>query len=195
VLGAIGLSSTKLDFFGHPSRHPLAEGYFSQCSIRYGDYDAKLGVFPDMPEFSHFSGENLRTESPDGPRDAVEEHMREHGAEFVVAVQLCTDLERMPVEDASVVWPEDESRYHPVARLTLPPQPAFDAERAKMIDDEMLFCRAHSLAAHRPLGSIMRARLRAYEVLARQRRELNGSPVGEPRTLRVAADGDAATGR
>ena len=31
VLGAIGLPSAKLDFLGHPSRHPSAEADFSQC--------------------------------------------------------------------------------------------------------------------------------------------------------------------
>ena len=59
----------------------------------------------------------------------------------------------------------------------------------------MSFCPSHGLAARRPLGSIMRVRLRAYEVLGRKRRELNGCPVGELRTLRAAVAGDAETGR
>jgi len=195
VLGAIGLPSAKLDLFGHPPRHPLAEAYFSQCSVRYGDYIAKLAVFPDEPELSDVAGEDLRIDSRDGVRDAVDEHMREHDATFVVAVQLCTDLQRMPVEDASVVWAEDESPYRPVARLSLPTQSAYDAERGRTIDDGMSFCPAHNLAAHRPLGSIMRARFRAYEVLGRKRRELNGCPVEEPRTVRAGAAGAAGTGR
>ena len=33
---------------------------------------------------------------------------------------------------------------------------------------------------HRPLGSIMRARLRAYEALSRFRREMNARPRVEP---------------
>ena len=98
-------------------------------------------------------------------------------AEYLIAIQLCTDLERMPVENATVEWPEDESPYQPVARLILPPQEAFSRERAEVIDENLSFCPAHSLAAHRPLGSIMRARMKAYEVMGTARRRENGRPV------------------
>ncbi len=36
-------------------------------------------------------------------------------------MQLCTDLDAMPVEDASVVWPEDKSPHVAVARITVKP--------------------------------------------------------------------------
>ena len=181
ALNAVGLNSAKLDFYGHPPRHPLAEAYYSQCAFRYGDYIAKLAVIPDMPELRRLAEEELRVEDENGLRNAVAEYLRDRPAEFVVAVQLCTDLDRMPIEDASVEWPEDESPYRPVARLILPPQPAHDAERESSIDEDMSFCPAHSLTAHRPLGSIMRARMHAYEALGRKRREINGRPVREPR--------------
>src|SRR3954447_2144511 len=47
ALNAVGLDSATLDFYGHPPLHPLGEAYYSQCPMRYGDYIAKLGVFPD----------------------------------------------------------------------------------------------------------------------------------------------------
>ena len=172
----MGLNSAKLDFYGHPPRHPLAEAYYSQCAFRYGDYIAKLAVIPDMPELRRLAEEELHLEDENGLRNAVASYLRDHLAEYVVAIQLCTDLDRMPVEDASAVWSEDDSPYRPVARLMLPPQPAHDAARERRIDEDMAFCPAHSLAAHRPLGSIMRARMHAYEVLGRKRRELNGCP-------------------
>ena len=181
ALNAVGLNSAKLDFYGHPPRHPLAEAYYSQCAFRYGDYIAKLAVIPDMPELRRLAEEELHLEDENGLRNAVAEYLRDRPAEFVVAVQLCTDLDRMPVEDASTEWPEDESPYRPVARLVLPPQPAHDAERESSIDEAMSFCPSHSLTAHRPLGSIMRARIHAYEVLGRKRREINGRPIVEPR--------------
>ena len=180
ALNAVGLDSAKLDFYGHPFRHPLSEAYYSQCAFRYGDHVAKLAVWPDTAELRRLREQELRPAGENGIRTAVVDHFRQHGAEFVVGIQLCTDLRRMPVEDASVEWPEDESPYRPVARLVLPPQAAFDAEREREIDEDLSFCPAHSLAAHRPLGSIMRARMRAYEELGRKRRELNGRPAGEP---------------
>lgn len=192
ALNAVGLNSAKLDFYGHPRRHPLSEAYYSQCPFRYGAHIAKLAVIPDLPELLRLAGEEIRLDDENGLRTLVSEYFRDHSAEFIVAVQLCTDLDRMPVEDASAEWPESESPYRPVARLILPPQPAYDAERRSAVDENLSFCPSHSLAAHRPLGSIMRARMHAYEVLGRQRREINGRPTGEPRGQAARPAGPSA---
>lgn len=183
ALHAVGLDSANLDFYGHPFLHPLAEPYYSQCPMRYGDYIAKLGVFPDHAALRALIGQKLDLQDEDGLRTAVRAFFRDHPAEFVIGIQLCTDLERMPVENANREWPEDESPYRPVARLVLPPQDAFNAARASFVDEDLAFCPSHSLAAHRPLGSIMRARMKAYEVLGRARREENGRPAREPREM------------
>jgi hypothetical protein len=103
--------------------------------------------------------------------------------EVEVGIQLCTNLEAMPVENAHTQWPEDESPYQPVARLLLPAQDAYSPARQAYVDEALSFCPAHSLAAHSPLGSIMRARLKAYELMSRLRREQNGVPVREPRSI------------
>lgn len=181
VLGAAGLNRAKLDFFGHPPRHSLKGACCSQCTFGYGDYIAKLAVIPDMPELRRLDEEELHLEDENGLRNAVAESLRDHPADFVVAVQHCTGLDRMPVKDAGAEWPEEEGPCHPVARLVLPPQPARDAERESNIDEAISFCPSHSPAAHRPLGSITRARMHAYEVLGRKRREINELPTVEPR--------------
>lgn len=180
ALHAVGLGSANLDFYGHPRLHPLVEPYFSQAPIRYGDYIAKLGVYPDTRALSALAQRDLPLDDEDALRTAVAKWFASNPAEFRVAVQLCTGLERMPVENASVEWPEDESPYRTVGRLVLPPQPAWDETRREAIDEDLLFCPAHSLAAHRPLGSIMRARMHAYEVLGNRRREVNGRTRQEP---------------
>jgi hypothetical protein len=46
LLHAFGTESPKADFFGHPFSHPMAEPYYSQAPIRFGDHVAKLGAFP-----------------------------------------------------------------------------------------------------------------------------------------------------
>jgi cytochrome c553 len=59
------------------------------------------------------------------------------------------------VENASVEWPEDQSPFHVVGRLTLQPKSALpDAECAAWFIDVTKF----ALPEHRPLGSINRAR-------------------------------------
>lgn len=180
ALNAVGLDSANLDFYGHPALHPLGESYFSQTAMRYGDHVAKLGVFPDTRALQALIGRTLDLRDRDGLRGAVVEFFRANPAEYVVGIQLCTSLERMPVEDASVEWPEDESPYRPVARLVLPAQDAYAPELVDLVDESLSFCPAHSLEAHRPLGSINRARMHVYEVLGRARREANGRPLREP---------------
>ncbi len=87
------------------------------------------------------------SDDPDAFRTALVGFMRTQGAEFGLRVQLCTDLDRMPVEDAAVTWPEDESPYAAVARLTLPPRDAYSPARQTYFDGVLAFRPAHSLAA------------------------------------------------
>jgi hypothetical protein len=44
------------------------------------------------------------------------------------------------------------------------------------------------LEAHRPLGSLMRARLRTYAALSACRHERNGTPEREPRSMDEVPD-------
>ena len=54
-------------------------------------------------------------------------------------VQLCTDPESMPVETASIPWPEDKGPYDAVARLHLPAQNAYSPARQDYFDRVLLF--------------------------------------------------------
>ena len=181
-LHAAGADSAMLDFFGHSRVHPLAEAYFTQAPIRYGDYLAKLAVVPVASAQRALAGTSIDLDDPNGLRTATVGYLREHDAEFDVRVQLCTNLDTMPVEDASVEWPEDESPYRTVARLRLPRQEAYSTARRAFVDG-LSFCVSHSLAAHRPLGSVMRARLSAYPAMSRLRRETNNIPLREPTSI------------
>jgi len=103
--------------------------------------------------------------------------------EYELRVQLCKDLERMPVEDASIEWSEDLSPYQPVANITLPAQDVYCPARRVYADDRLSFSPWHCIAEHRPLGSIMRVRAKAYETSTRFRHEVNMQPSIEPRDL------------
>ena len=181
VVQALGGDSPTLGFFGHTKRSPLADAYFSQAALRWGGYVAKVGVFPVSPDLVAMVDQTLDTGTDHNAfRTAVVTHMRTHGAEFELRVQLCTGLDKMPVEDASVPWPEDASPYVAVARLVLPPQDAYSAARQAYFDDVLSFQPAHALQAHRPLGSLMRARLATYQALSGYRHEQNHQQQVEP---------------
>ncbi len=182
ALQAIGTESANLDFFGHSRVHPLAEAYFTQVPIRYGAYVAKLAVVPASPAQIALAKTDVDKDDPNRLRTATVNYLRQHDAAFDVKVQLCTDLETMPVENASTEWPETASPYRTVARLLLPKQEAFSPARRQFVDG-LSFCVSHGLEAHRPLGSIMRARLRAYPEMSRLRRSTNGVTLAEPASV------------
>jgi hypothetical protein len=179
-----GESATLKSLGGHPETHPLGETFYSQAPILFGPYMAKVSVAPVTPALTALKDAPVDLkDKPDGLRDAVVDFFATQGGEWDVRIQLCTDLEKMPIEDASVEWPEDLSPYVTVARLRVAAQPAWSEDRARKIDEGMQFNPWHALAAHRPLGSIMRVRKDVYAMSKRFRAERNGVEIAEPRDL------------
>ena len=175
ILHAIGTESPKADFFGHPFSHPLAEPYFSQAAIRFGAYVAKIGAFPISNAQALLKDWQLSPhEDEDGFRHAAVNFFRENEAVYELRAQHWTNAETQPIEDASIDWPIEESAYRTVATLRLPTQDAYSAARQRYFDEEMTFAPSNSLAAHQPLGSVMRARLQVYRALAAFRQHQNG---------------------
>lgn len=183
ALGAVGASSANLDVLGHPRRHPLAESYWSQAPIRWGDHVAKVGAFPRPDQ----AGLALETDGPNALAAAVATCVATNGAEWTLCAQLRTDAETMPVEDARIRWPEEASPYRSIGTLRFQPQDALSAPRVRDVE-ALSFSPAHSLELHRPLGGIMRARLALYTEFGRERRLRAGLPLHEPSGLDVIAD-------
>ena len=184
VLGAVGFPSGKLDFYGHPNVHPLGESHYSQAPIRYGDYVAKLSVTPANPELEALIGQKVDVDDKNALRVVTSDYFKANGAAYDLNVQLALDdRDAFPIEDASVEWPEDQSPYRRVARLTFPPQDSFDPARQDVVDYRVSFSPAHAPAAHRPLGSIMRARMAVYPALQRTRHGENNEAELRPESL------------
>lgn len=185
ALKAVGTDSAKLDFFGDSRIHPLAEAYYSQAPLRYGNYVAKLAVVPVSAAQRALADAHVEVDGgkdPNALRTATVGYLREHDAEFEIRIQLCTDLEKMPVENANKEWSEQDSPYLPVARIRLPQQEAYSEARQQYVE-ALSFSPGHSLEAHRPLGSVMRARLHAYPALSTIRRQGNHEPMQEPTVI------------
>jgi hypothetical protein len=177
-----GQSSTLLTLGGYPEIHPLGDTYYSQAAILFGAYMAKVCMVPVSSSLRDLIKAPVDLKGrPNGLRDAVNDFFRTQTAEWELRVQLCTDLDSMPIEDASKPWPEEQSPYRAVARLIFPPQPAWSEARRQAIDEGMSFNPWHALAAHRPLGAVMRVRKRVYEATSQLRAERNGRPLTEPR--------------
>ena len=185
VLESVGGGSETLKAFGHPETNILGESFFSQVPIRYGDYIAKFSVQPASENLKQLTGRHVEHlgKNYSGLRDEAMKFFETETAEWDLLVQLCTDLEKMPVEDASVKWPEELSPYVPVARIRAAKQNAYSPERRVYVDEKLSFNPWHALAAHRPLGNIMRARFEAYKMSSQFRHSANGREMIEPATI------------
>jgi len=179
ALEAVGGKSAMLSTMGGtPITHPLGDTYYSQVPFRYGDYIAKFSLVPVSPNLTELTGSRVDTSGrPDALREVVRETIIEQGGTWELRVQLNTDLDKMPVEDASVAWDEEASPYRTVGRITVAPQLSLGTDLAGQIDEQSFFSPWHGLAAHRPLGSVNRARRQAYEMSAEFRAKFNGCPM------------------
>lgn len=184
VEAAGGKSPTLISLGGHPETHLLGETFYSATPILFGQYMAKVSVAPISPALTALTNQPLDVNGkPNGLREAVIDFFATQDAEWELRVQLCTDLEAMPIENAKVVWPEALSPYRAVARIVVPRQVGWSAARSQKVDDGFSFTPWHGLAAHRPLGSVNRLRKLAYEMSSQFRAAHNGAPIQEPRSL------------
>lgn len=184
VLNVVGASSALADFFGHPYSHPLADAYFSQVPMRWGEHVAKIAAMPSSVHQDQLRDWRLAPhQDEDGFRHAAVEFFAEHDVVFDLRVQLWANAETQPIEDASVEWPAEDSQYRTVATIRLPRQAAYSPERVRYFDEVMTFRPAHSLEAHRPLGSVMRARLQVYKALSDFRHRENGVTPANTRSI------------
>ena len=149
-----------------PPGHPASYTYFSMVPIRYGQYVAKYRVRPSnaVPESSLRSAAKALLHR-DAMRRLLIASLARQALEFEVQVQLRTSDASMPIEDATVQWPERESPYRTVAHLILPRQDLSRPEDAERFDGRS-FHVWNALLEHRPLGGINRVRRSVYPVSA-----------------------------
>jgi hypothetical protein len=156
--------------------NPLEIQYYSNVPFLLGEGQAvQYSLQPTM---------RGRTRIPVRPaenylRDAMVRVLDDGDWTFDFMVQVQTDPHRMPLEDATVKWPEKLSPYVPVARLRLPRQ-RFDSDAQLAFADVLRYNPWHSLAEHKPLGNSNRTRREMYYALATLRQSMNGVTHLEP---------------
>jgi hypothetical protein len=155
---------------------PLEARYWSCVPFLLGDGQAmKFSVRPCSEQ---------KTKVPWNPpddwlRQSMASKLSRTDVELDFSIQLQTNPRRMPIEDASIEWPERLSPFVSVAQIMIPKQ-QFDSP------DQFIFARRlsynpwHAIAAHRPLGNQNRARREIYFALSRLRQSMNHEPHVEP---------------
>ncbi len=172
---------TTVALFVTPNRPILGETFYSSAPLRYGEYVAKLELVPSSDsvkqlqakEIDAAAGQNAQT-------DGVREFFKTNTAEYELRVQLCTDTDAMPIENATVPWSETASPHRRVATITFPRQDPYSDARREFGDDVLSFNSWRALDVHRPLGSINRLKLRVYKASSQFRHEMNNVAAVEP---------------
>lgn len=112
-------------------------------------------------------------------RERLVADLDEGGARFDFMVQLRTKPKRMPIEDATVRWDEDDAPFRKVAELHVGAQ-RFDVDERRALSERMSFQPWHALAEHKPLGGGQVARGIIYREMADFRRKRRGIEPYEP---------------
>lgn len=165
-----------LDEMAKPVGSVLATDYWSGVPFSFGpDRFVKYKLEP-----------TFRVEPPEtAPVDPtylaadLQTRLKQGEVRFRFAVQFRTNPETMPLDRATVRWSEEESPPQAVAELILPQQNV--TARGQAAYGENLSWNIWRVTEpHRPQGSIADARREVYAASARQRRDVNGVPTGEP---------------
>ncbi len=137
-----------------------AHAFHTGAPISFGTGAAKLGLFPlssaaDAAGAVSGSDEHFL-------RDDLVQRLQNGPLAWSLRAQLFVDDQSTPIEDASVVW---SAPWVELGALTLPKQDP-DSATGKQIAalvETLSFDPWHSIAEHKPLGAIMRARGVAYK--------------------------------
>ncbi len=192
TIGVVGLHSATLEGVGAPAVHILGESFTTVAPLRFGEYVGKVGFAPGSESLKKLTGESIDLgEDYNALEELIKRFFRHETAVWEVKVQLAlapeADAEekdnKFPIEDASKAWPANESPWQTIGRITVEPQQTYSDARELFVDEQISFSPWHALAAHRPLGGIMRSRLKAYEEAAKYRAQRNAHPHVEPRSI------------
>lgn len=162
--------------FTRQLRHPLATTFHSASPYALGDnHVVKYSVEPANP--ARFAKLPISSE-PNYLRTALAESLRDEPIELKFFIHVMSES-MVPVgygsladivENATLSWPALGSIKLQVASIELPRQDPTDAASQETAET-FRFNPWHSLEAHRPLGSLNRARLSAYPASQRYRSE------------------------
>ena len=192
VLKAVHLPSATLEGIGAPATHILGETFFTVAPLRYGSYVAKLSFAPASPNLTRLTGTKVDLDADyNALAELIKHHFRHEDAVWDVRVQfalaeadgLAEKEKHFPIEKADTAWSAELSPWYTVAQITVHAQDSYSDARQLYVDEQLSFSPWHALAAHQPLGGIMRSRLKAYEEARKYRAQRNARAIVEPSSV------------
>lgn len=139
---------------------PFDIRYWSTTPFKLGNSDATAVKYSVTP-CSEYQTKKAIEPGSNQLRAAVKAHLNQTSACFEFGVQKRNKPDAMPIEDASVIWDEDESPFLTVATITINKQ-QFDTPESLADCEKMSFNPWQSLAVHQPLGRMNEVRRETY---------------------------------
>jgi hypothetical protein len=160
--------------------NPLGQRYWSCTPYLLGEGQAMMYSFrPKTQVDTKVPGLPFGKVSFNYLRDNMIKTLNKKDVEFDLLIQVQTDPFLMPIENASVRWPEKLSPFISAATVHIPKQ-KFDSEAQFAFARRLKMNPWHCLPEHRPLGNQNRARLRMYYELSKFRQDMNQTTHLEP---------------
>jgi hypothetical protein len=158
--------------------HPLDITYHSATPYLFGDDLAvKYSLRPRLFCRDSFCANPPDRSDPDYLRKALQESLHpDHGEP--IELELCVHYARdnsLPVEDARADWERHGAAPYPVASIVIRPQNFSTPELLERCE-RIVFNPWNSLLAHKPLGSLNRARFAAYRASVERRSDPKEAP-------------------
>ncbi len=159
--------------YAAPPHSPLWAAYFSNTAYKLGPHNVKF----KMQACESGPAEPVQqSDDPDFLKHTLAQELAAGAACMQLAVQLQDPSKLMPIEDATVLWKEDDSPFIVVAEISILQQ-TFDTPQQQQFCEDLSFSPWNALAAHRPIGALNRARKFVYEASSNYRHQLNGTEV------------------
>ena len=155
----------------------LTATYWAILPFRCGERHVKYRLEPET------APENVPNDATDYLAVDMARRLAQREYRFRFMVQLGKDLDSMPLDRATVEWPESESPFVHVATLILPKQDVCARGQAEY-GQGLAFNIWRVPPEQAPVGSIAQARKVTYAAGARLRHEANGQPLQDPREPR-----------
>ncbi len=171
-----------------PAINSFLYEFYSMGAVRHGDYMAKIRVIPTSETKQKIQEKEVNIESEDWPyRASIIKEIAKNDLTFELQVQLCNDLDKLPINDLTVEWDQELSPFQTVAKITI-----FQQEVPKdgnfEIMENLSFTPFRTIEANSPIGNLQRTRQQAYVTSSTSRHALNHKKKVEPKNLKEAFD-------
>lgn len=154
---------------------PLSAQYYSMTPYNLGPSQIKYSA----KACENYQAPGVDYSHPNFLREAMKKVLTNQDACFQFMVQLRKPNERMPIEDPTVEWSEEDSPFIPIARVHIPMQ-EFDSAKQNDMCEAMSFNVWHGVKGMEPISYFNQLRREVYLHTAAYRRVRNDMKAIEP---------------